>query len=348
MEIANSVPRFRIDADGTKHVAGYVLEEISRNTSLSDSEKLQAIADAYDIPTTELVGGLSLSAKHIIWPDNDINSPMSIKLRLVKHSRSGVYWDTMREILAHDCETLPMEHFKVWASVLSIPIVTRRRMAPYFRLALQAAGDPVVFAAIQDPPFGCNTEQFDAEFKTFDDFHTSSNRVIAMGHLISCGITIQDLKAMDTIVEIGGGIGDMADTIYKLGFTGKYIIYDFPEVARIVKWYHKQIEARHEPRNIEYTFNVDDLPRSADMCIATFSLGEMPIADRDKLTTRLTNMSTWMIAFSKHILGVDNVAYFNKFVKPYQLAGCDIKTTEILCMPWDFGSQYLTIRKVTT
>ena len=177
------------------------------------------------------------------------------KMMAAKQVNDGNYWTVMREVFAEDFENLPKERFKVWASVMTVPFMTRARFFDYFTAVLPAAKeDPRIRYALEDPDVGI-TEQDRGIYNLFEDFTTSMNRIQHMAHLVLNKWTPDELAKLDTIVELGGGIGDMADIVYKLGFKGKYVIYDFAEVCAIQKWYHDQLGHT----NIVHTSDVNDL-----------------------------------------------------------------------------------------
>lgn len=47
------------------------------------------------------------------------------------------------------------------------------------------------------------------------------------------------IENMDMIIEFGGGYGNMARMAYRVGFKGKYLIYDLPEFYALQKFFLK-------------------------------------------------------------------------------------------------------------
>jgi hypothetical protein len=183
---------------------------------------------------------------------------------------------------------------------------------------------------------GCTQQDFIQYLSMFSDYPTTMNRIQALSHLLTMGIMPEDLEKMDTIVELGAGIGDLADIVYKLGFKGKYIIYDFPEVGRIQKWYHDQLGHT----NVVHTDNLDDLV-DADLMIATWSLTEMPLDLRDEVVKRIKNTKRWVIAYSNLIFGIDNAKWITEDFLPQFEENYEITSMDIPFMPWDGGTKYL-------
>jgi hypothetical protein len=260
------------------------------------------------------------------------------KMMAAKQVNDGSYWSVMREVFASDFEKLPKERFKVWASVMTVPFMTRARFFDYFTAVLPAAKeDQRIRYALEDPDIGI-TEQDRGIYNLFEDFTTSMNRIQHMAHLVLNGWTPEKLAELDTIVELGGGIGDMADIVYKLGFKGKYVIYDFPEVVAIQKWYHDQLGHT----NIVHTSEVNDL-FDADLMIGTWSFTEMPIDLRNEVMSKIGQTKNWLIAYSNEIFGINNDKYIREDFAPL-FTQHDIEYSDIPFMPWDGGAKYLSIK----
>jgi hypothetical protein len=276
-----------------------------------------------------------------LFPDFSSESNMSKIMLRAKQVNGPDYWPTMCDVFAHDMETLPKNRFKIWASVLTVPFISTNRFLPYIQMVTdQIVKSPLVAEAVKEPMVGCTPTDFQNFLSLFADFPTTMNRVQHMGHLIICNYTPEQLSEMDTIVEIGGGIGDMTDIIYKLGFKGKYIIYDFKEVGAIQKYYHDELGLK----NVVHTNNIDDL-QTADLCIATWSLTEMPIDLRQKIMKKIKHTKNWLIAYSNKIFELDNDKYIkDEFVPLFKDYVIDF--IDIPFMPWDGGSKYLTVKKI--
>jgi hypothetical protein len=274
-----------------------------------------------------------------IFPDFDPKSEMSAKIFNAKETNDMNFWSEMRQVLDHDFKTLPKDRFKSWASVMSVPFMTRTKGINYIAATLSAVTTDEVYAkALVENFVGLDKQDFDAFYSMFDDFPTTMNRIQQIAHLVICGYTKEKLAEMDTIVELGAGIGDLADVIYKLGFKGKYIIYDFPEVGQIQKWYHDQLGHK----NIVHTDNLEDL-ENADLCIATWSLTEMPLELREEIMKKIGDSKNWLIAYSDNIFGLDNLKYITEDFLP-RFTNHDITTIPIPHMTYDGDTKYVTVK----
>lgn len=273
-----------------------------------------------------------------LFPDMNQNSEGMRKLVQAKQTNDENYWSTMREVFAHDVETLPLQRFKVWMSTLSVPLMSQARHSEYIRLGLDAAQDPVYRDALTETYIGMTEQDHQMVFNMFSDFPTTMNRIQALGHLLFNGYDYEKIRSMKTIVELGGGVGDLCDTVYRLGFTGDYYIYDFPEISKLQE-YHLTT-AGHE--NVKFINSTDSLV-AGDLVVATWSLTEMPLDLRDVVVDKLQDSKEWIVAYSNKIFGIDNDAWIKEtFIPKMKNKTCQINALDF--MPWDGGTFYLTVK----
>jgi hypothetical protein len=125
------------------------------------------------------------------------------------------------------------------------------------------------------------------------------------------GVRISDLQS---VFEFGGGYGDMVKIFRRLGFNGRYTIYDLPAFSLLQQFYIdalgllKNVEFAHRPEQVQH------IPPQS-MFIATWSFGETPLAVRDQLAHILPSFNHFLIAYSATFIGVDNVDYFQTLAK---------------------------------
>lgn len=261
------------------------------------------------------------------------------KMIRAKQINDGNYWKTMCEVFAIDLENLPLERFKVWASVMSVPFMSRSRFTDYIGPVLMAAkASDTVREALRESMIGYNGDADFQLFNMFEDLPTTMNRIQHMAHLLLNGWTPHKLSQLDTIIEIGAGVGDMADIVCKLGFNGKYIIYDFKEVGQIQKWYHDKLGHT----NIVHTSDLNDLV-DADLMIGTWSFTEMPLDLRAEVLEHIGGTKNWLIAYSNLIFGIDNDKYIREEFVP-RFTNHEIEFSDIPFMPWDGGTKYLSVK----
>ena len=278
----------------------------------------------------------------LLWPDGDRNSEYSKRLINAKSVNDGNFWTILREVLAYDFETNDLDRCKIWASTATVPLLSNNnRFADIFYGCLNTlATEHAVHYhnAMTEPMVGCTLEDFNRSFRVFSDRNYSMNRMQLLYHLLRCGWNFETLKGVNSIVEIGAGMGELTDVVYKLGFQGKYSIFDFPELHNLQRHIHRKVGLN----DVEYVSEFDKIP-VADLGIATFSFTEMPIELRDQIIEVMTKTKNWIIAYSNTIFGFDNDAYIKDvFVKRFE--NHDISFIDIPFMPWDGGSKYLVIK----
>lgn len=279
----------------------------------------------------------------VIWSDNDPESEYSQKMRNAKSVNSSNFWSEMREVFAHDAETLDLDRFKMWASTTIIPLWSINPSRQFYDIVSDVIPEDERYDnALCEPFVGCTEEDFNKHFRIVEDKNYTANRVQLLAHLLVCGWDIEKLATISSIVEIGAGIGEMTDIVHKLGFNGKYSILDFPEIHVLQKHLHSKLEIP----NVEYVTDLDNFP-VADLGIACFSFTEMPLEQRAQIIDRMALTKNWLIIYSKHIFGVDNESYIRDvFLKRFP--NHDINFFDVPFMNWDGGTKYLSITQRET
>lgn len=89
--------------------------------------------------------------------------------------------------------------------------------------------------------------------------------------------TGKHINQLDTIVEFGGGYGAMALLCHRLGFSGKYVIYDLPEFSLLQEYYLSQFGLLDK---VSWNPAKNPKPQDIDLYIGLYSLSEIPIEDR--------------------------------------------------------------------
>ncbi len=120
-----------------------------------------------------------------------------------------------------------------------------------------------------------------------------------------------ELDTVDEIHDVGGGYGNMAWTLRNYGYDKKYIIYDFPIMHEIQRyWLGKQ--------NIKVEYrSLDELdPGKNSHLIGTHSINEMDLPDRDKIP--FNKFKSFFIAHNKIFNEIDNIKYFKNLAKKLQ------------------------------
>lgn len=114
--------------------------------------------------------------------------------------------------------------------------------------------------------------------------------------------TGKDIRTLDTIVEFGGGYGAMCLLAHRLGFEGKYIIYDLPEFSLLQEYYLSQFGLL-----ANVTWNPKEQPKDVDLFMALYSISEVPMNERDEL---MVKAKSYLFLYSGLWEGWKNVDYF--------------------------------------
>ena len=116
----------------------------------------------------------------------------------------------------------------------------------------------------------------------------------------------REITDLDVIVELGGGYGTMALLARRLGFEGKYVIFDFPEMMLFQKWFLDKHDIE-----VDHITSLDSTKKIyADMLIAIDSISETPFAFRREFLSK-TSVSNFLFRYSPTWGDYDNAAYFN-------------------------------------
>lgn len=138
---------------------------------------------------------------------------------------------------------------------------------------------------------------------------TTGNAIHQAYHLMrwerASGCAVTD---MDSIVEIGGGYGTMARIARQAGFSGRYTIYDLPEISMLQDIYFRgtgitDIETRHG--------FIDD---ECDLLIGLWSLSEMDPEIRAGVIGSISARA-YALAYQKTWMGNDNLGWFRTLAK---------------------------------
>jgi hypothetical protein len=256
------------------------------------------------------------------WPDGDPESDWSKFMAQIKSDNTIDFWKNFRYILKHDIDTLPMEHFRSWASIIAIPFVTNARFA---EPALNAFMTKGIGQAMRESWIGVAPENI-VHLKVFLDYDISylrcQNMMPIVRHNLVDVIKNNEIKS---IIEIGGGYGDMSLMIRQFGYTGHYTIYDLPEVNIIQKYF---LSNHNVNQDTKLTSNLDELG-PADLVIATWSITEIPLDLRNQIFNKLKNSKGWLLTHENEIFGINNQEWVDKAFKHHhkQIDPCQFYKT---------------------
>lgn len=140
-------------------------------------------------------------------------------------------------------------------------------------------------------------------------FSLSTLQYLYYIHLID--MKIAPTNQIKEICEIGAGYALLPKLLEDIGFEGDYLVVDFPEFREFQSEYIKSTTVGH----VNTTFRTLNEEFSStlhhSLMLATFSLNEMPLADREKVIENL-NHESFMFVFNRSFDGVDNLRWFNE------------------------------------
>jgi len=268
-----------------------------------------------------------------------INQETLKQITEVKRKNGPEYWTDMRAIIKNDWEQLPKSNFKDFASLLSIPIINRARQTEFLRAVVQYLNVPGIREALAEPEFGNTEESFKTHQVDLSGLLTSHQRILQVGYLAFTNFFTK-IKEATNILEIGAGIGDMADIARHLGFKGQYTCFDFPELLDIQKYYHENLGLE----NVKYVSEVSDL-EPAELVIGMFSFTETPLELRNQIYSKICRSNNWLLGFANKIFELDNRKWIEENLIGSYLA-YDVKEIPLPFWPWDGGNALLTIHKL--
>lgn len=134
---------------------------------------------------------------------------------------------------------------------------------------------------------------------------------------------------MNFILEFGGGYGSMCRLYYNLGFSGRYIIFDLPELSALQRYYLKSLglpvlSVADFVKGDEGVLCISDMHQlsslfvdsslfDVSMFIATWSLSEAPVTMRSLFLPFLSQFNFYLLAYQERFDNVDNIEYFSSF-----------------------------------
>lgn len=205
-------------------------------------------------------------------------------------------WDNYRQSIREHLATDTLDNFLQWSTIQATMFVGSGAacIAPEYA-ELQAEWDRWM-PAVGWSGFGAEACHSDSD----------PNLIHQAYHLKQwLDLTKQDITKMRSIVEVGAGYGAMCLICHRLGFQGKYYIADLPELIEIQRHYLAGTDSK---KWVSWALR----PKYCDLLIASHSLGEMPIPERERLLSQVATKE-YLFASSYEYEGVDNAAWFQQF-----------------------------------
>jgi len=135
------------------------------------------------------------------------------------------------------------------------------------------------------------------------------------------------VDSLDTIFEFGGGYGSMCRLARRLGFKGKYIIFDRPIISALQRFYLKSngiaVQSNTEENGVICVSEMGHLKSALlklsstgrRMFIATWSLSETPVEFRKQILSLTSGFDSFLFAYQNKFEGADNATFFQKWLE---------------------------------
>jgi hypothetical protein len=267
-----------------------------------------------------LENGVSTIVDLFARPPTAEQAALSLRLRqelgqLTRDSQDLLpFWRSICTQLLHYAETEDPRYFMRWPPVaatmvngttpFSAEAFRRLRRAPEWRSRWRAAVTHEPHG--HGPPF-------------LPYLRTNANTIMHAAHLWHFKATTgQDLLEHECIVEFGGGYGSMGRLVHRLGFRGRYTIFDLAPILALQRYFLglHGVEADYTADSpIRLTASLSEAtagmrPRTALM--STWALSEMPLALRTEIVALLEDcrIAAVLLAYQHSFEGLDNVAWF--------------------------------------
>ena len=160
----------------------------------------------------------------------------------------------------------------------------------------------------------------------FEAYPESSGNLVHHAYHLSqfeahSGKAIEELK---TIVEFGGGYGSTCRLAHRLGFKGRYFIFDLPEFSALQRFYlrlngiaapDESQRAQDERSGVVCLSSLDELAsllkaQAIDLFIANWSLSETPLEVREQFLPLVCGARSFLIGYQDQFGEVDNRRFF--------------------------------------
>jgi hypothetical protein len=165
--------------------------------------------------------------------------------------------------------------------------------------------------------------------RPFPRLPTSSANALHLAYHLCRFEEVTGIRADATtfVLEFGGGYGGLCRLVHRLGFRGRYVIFDLPELGALQRFYlgHVPIpvgtRADGQPHAGVVTVSaLDDLarvletrPPGSGLFIATWSLGETPLALRDQVFSLVTGFDAFLLGYTTRFADIDNRVAFERW-----------------------------------
>lgn len=232
-------------------------------------------------------------------------------------------WQKFRDQMRRDLDAHDPRTFLRWPIIQHAMCLTNSGIVVPEYFGLRLSGQWARFEpAVQESPTG-NPIRFLYYPRSSGSLLHHCHHVLRFEEM-----TGANLPAMDVVVEFGGGYGSMCRLLHRLGFRGRYFIFDLPEFSALQRYFLKSLglPVRDGTADVSgpgiYLFTdlealraaLGTLPgESKKTFLATWSLSESPTELRDRFLPLVAAFDYFLIAYQDRFYEVDNNEYFGGF-----------------------------------
>lgn len=155
----------------------------------------------------------------------------------------------------------------------------------------------------------------------YEGFPDSSEPLIQTAYALSQleALAGRPVAEWETVIEFGGGFGNLCRLMHRLGFRGRYVIFDLPPFTLLQRYFLESAGIlRDGDDRISLTSDLATLerlvaelsPDAWSMFVACWSLSETPLALRERIRPLVERIGRYAIAYQERYGEVDNVDFF--------------------------------------
>ena len=233
----------------------------------------------------------------------------------VGRSPNAADWATATNRLRHLVLHADPRAFLRWDVIIERMAVRHSPITPLELSALQALPDwesrwkPAIRECLAGRPF------------RYEGFPDSSEPLIQTAYALSQleALAGRPVEEWDSVIEFGGGFGSLCRLMHRLGFRGRYVIFDLPPFTLLQRYFLRSAGImRDGDERISLTSDLTMLERHVaelrpdawSMFVACWSLSETPLALRERIRPLAERIGRYAIAYQERYGEVDNVDFF--------------------------------------
>jgi len=141
------------------------------------------------------------------------------------------------------------------------------------------------------------------------------------------------IDTLEYVFEFGGGYGSMCRLFYNLGFRGKYLIYDYPALSALQKYFLCSLDIpvytttsfASADTGVVCVSDIEELRpilknnfrTTNSLFIAMWSISETEETLRNFIHSLIPGFSSYFVAYQDQFAEMDNIDYFEKVKRDY-------------------------------